>query len=136
MQEIDGKGGARATKARSSSLPAQGRGSNSGARTRELRRIDAENQKLLRRLRSTKASVSVSQLEEEHRAKRGLVRLRCEHQPALPELEAPPPRTLLAAGRSASVTGLEGAPQGELDGVPLGSGQCGAGVGAGAAGSG
>lgn len=53
-------------------------GSNIGARNKELSRIEAENRRLLQRLRSTKASVSVSKLAEEHRRTEKVMHMRLE----------------------------------------------------------
>lgn len=65
---------------RSASLPPSGAGSKAGARSKELRRIDSENQKLLKRLQTAKSSVNISKMDTEHRAQQRIMRMRCEHQ--------------------------------------------------------
>lgn len=69
---------------RSNSVPAgAGRGSNFDHRLKEMRRIDDENQRLLRRLRGTKSTVNNSRMEDQHRAQQKLMRMRQEHGPKL-----------------------------------------------------
>mmetsp|Transcript_56124 Transcript_56124/g.180126 ORF Transcript_56124/g.180126 Transcript_56124/m.180126 type:complete len:336 (-) Transcript_56124:315-1322(-) len=115
MQEIEHRGPAKAAAhavlagasatalpaavVRNASLPPSGAGSRLPARLQELRRIDVENQRLLKRLHGTKASVSLLRLDEEHRSQQQLMRMRCEHQRS--EWKAPPPR------RSASAAELQ-----------------------------
>jgi hypothetical protein len=67
--------------ARCSSLPAMGRGSNGDARMRELRRIDKENLRMLKRLQGAKSTVSKSRLEVEHQAQQRVMRMRQESGP-------------------------------------------------------
>lgn len=93
MQEIERRGSsARAAGAmlvgcsgRSSSVPTNpsvtgGPGSRVSARVKELRRIDAENLRLLRRLQGAKSSINMPHLLESHKEQQRVMRLRCEHQ--------------------------------------------------------
>jgi hypothetical protein len=61
-----------------------GRGSNSEARMREMRRIDDENRRLLKRLQGSKSTVSNKRMEEQHRAQQKIMNLRQEHAPRMP----------------------------------------------------
>jgi len=70
--------------AQCSSLPAIGRGSNATSRMREMRRIDNENRRLLKRIQGTKSSVNIQRLEEDHRAQQRVMRMRQEHGPPMP----------------------------------------------------
>jgi hypothetical protein len=70
--------------AQCSSLPAIGRGSNATARMREMRRIDDENQRLLKRIQKTRSAVDVRNLEKEHKAQQKVMRMRQEHGPPMP----------------------------------------------------
>lgn len=76
---------------RCTSLPAMGRGSNGDARMREMRRIDEENRKLLKRLNGAKPSVKVNQLEEQHKAQQKVMRMRRENGPKEPQSRFPLP---------------------------------------------
>eukprot|EP00439_Symbiodinium_sp_Y106_P083262 s632_g23.t1 len=50
------------------------------ARVRELKRIDEENHRLLKRLQSTKAAVNMSKFDQEHKVQQRYMKMRCEHQ--------------------------------------------------------
>jgi len=63
--------------ARSGSCPA---GSRTNVRMKELRRIDSENQRMLKRLQGAKSSVSMKDLNERNRQQEGYMRLRCNEQ--------------------------------------------------------
>lgn len=76
---------------RCSSLPAMGKGSNSNARMRELRRIDDENQKLMKRLTGAKPTLSNNRMEEQHREQQRVMRLRQENAPKVPGPRVPLP---------------------------------------------
>lgn len=101
MNEIDQRGVAKAqvrtvlppvksAVSRCSSLPPCGAGSRSGARVRELQRIDAENQKFLSRLSGAKSSINLPKLDEAHRAQQAFMRMRCERpKPEWKELYPP-----------------------------------------------
>lgn len=60
----------------------RGAGSRAGTMVHEMRRIDQENQHILRRLRGAKSTVNVRQIKREAQDKEKLMRLRCEHQQA------------------------------------------------------
>mmetsp|Transcript_1526 Transcript_1526/g.4596 ORF Transcript_1526/g.4596 Transcript_1526/m.4596 type:complete len:339 (+) Transcript_1526:68-1084(+) len=103
MQEIEHRGPARAAAsavlgppppkcARGGSLPPVGTGSKSNARVRELRRIDEDNQRLLRRLQGAKSSVCLPALEEQHQRRQKVMRMRCEHQRSEWRELYPPPK--------------------------------------------
>mmetsp|Transcript_75070 Transcript_75070/g.223751 ORF Transcript_75070/g.223751 Transcript_75070/m.223751 type:complete len:347 (-) Transcript_75070:224-1264(-) len=103
MQEIEHRGPAKAAASailgapppacsRGGSLPPIGTGSKCGARMREMRRIDEDNQRLLKKLQGAKSSVNLPQLEDQHRHRQKVMRMRCEHQrPEWKEM-FPPPR--------------------------------------------
>lgn len=89
MQDIDRQGVVKAAggiivgtgPARCSSVPAMSApGSRVGQRVKELKRIDAENQRLLKRLQGTKATVSMTKLDEAHKVQQKFMRMRCERQ--------------------------------------------------------
>lgn len=61
---------------RSSSVPA---GSHTTARERELRRIDAENQRLLKRLQGAKSSVNLAKYDNDYSRQQKVMRMRLEH---------------------------------------------------------
>ncbi|CAK0793636.1 unnamed protein product, partial [Prorocentrum cordatum] len=95
LHEIDAAGkatpsaaGPPTSRSRCSSQPAgsaaalRGAGSRAGSMVQEMRRIDQENQHILRRLRGAKSTVNVGQLKREAQEKEKLMRLRCEHQQA------------------------------------------------------
>jgi len=63
---------------RSYSQPEVRKGSNIGPRMQELRRIDTENRKMLERMHKQKPSVNVSKMEQEHKAQRKVMFMRCE----------------------------------------------------------
>lgn len=105
MQEIEHRGPAKAAAqamlgkpppgcARGGSLPPVGTGSKSGARNRELRRIDEDNQRLLRRLQGAKSSVCLPKLEEQHQARQKVMRMRCEIQKPEWKEQYPAPKIL------------------------------------------
>lgn len=88
MQEIETRGPAKAaamltlgtSHARSSSsLPPPGAGSKTGARVRELRRIDFENQRMLKKLQSAKSSVNVQKMEASHAKQQRTMRMHMEN---------------------------------------------------------
>jgi len=104
MQEIERKGSQKAAAnlvlggnkpARSGSLPAAG--SRAGARQKEMKRIDAENQRLLKRLQGAKAAVNMSKFDQEHKAQQRYMKMRCEHQKEDWLLERAQQQALLAA---------------------------------------
>jgi len=65
---------------RSSSCPqVAGKGSNFGSRIQEMRRIDDENRRLLKRIQGAKPSVNYSKLEEQHQAQQRVMRMRREN---------------------------------------------------------
>jgi len=78
---------------RSNSLPAKGRGSNESARMRELRRIDTENQRMLKRLQSARPIVSNKKHEAEHQEQQRVMRMRQEQGPKMPRSKVPLPFT-------------------------------------------
>lgn len=63
---------------RSASLPASGIGSKMTARVRELQRIDAENQRMLKRLQGAKPSVNMKQFDDLHKEQQRYMKMRCE----------------------------------------------------------
>lgn len=102
MQEIERRGTQKAAASlvlgvkpsRPSSLPA---GSRAGARVKELQRIDAENQRLLKRLQSTKAAVNMSKFEKDHQVQQRYMKMHCEHPKEDWLLERAQQQSLLAA---------------------------------------
>lgn len=89
MQEIERRGPSRAAAklvmggppSRSSSSPAVvGAGSRGNQKIKELRRIDAENQRLLKKLQGAKAHVSMAKYDESYQVQQKYMRMRCEHQ--------------------------------------------------------
>lgn len=82
MHEIDSH---KRTERRSASVPPPPRdraaGSNNGARMKELNRIDAENKRMLGRLRTATSSVSISKLEEQHKSQQRIMQMRCCEEP-------------------------------------------------------
>jgi hypothetical protein len=68
-----------------------GRGSNSDARMRELRRIDDENRKMMKRLQGTRSTVSNSRMEKEHQSQQRVMRMRQENGPKMPRSRIPLP---------------------------------------------
>eukprot|EP00913_Durusdinium_trenchii_P009734 g9146.t1 len=68
-----------------------------GARVKELQRIDAENQRLLKRLQGTKAAVNMSKLDKEHKVQQQYMRMHCEHPKEDWLLERAQQQSLLAA---------------------------------------
>lgn len=103
MQEIERRGSQKAAAnlvlgvkppPRAGSLPA---GSRAGARVKELQRIDAENQRLLKRLQGTKAAVNMSKLDKEHKVQQQYMRMHCEHPKEDWLLERAQQQSLLAA---------------------------------------
>lgn len=86
FQEIDarrGPGTSSSSKAAAQAIidPGRGVGSNAPARLQELRRIDDENRRIMKRLASTKpsADVRVHKLENGFRNQQKVMRMRCEH---------------------------------------------------------
>jgi len=65
---------------RSSSVPS-GAGSKANARVREMRRIDFENQRMLKRLQGAKASVDLNKFDQAYSRQQKVMRMRCEHIP-------------------------------------------------------
>jgi len=104
MQEIERRGsqkaaanlvlGVKPAKPRPGSMPA---GSRAGARVKELQRIDTENQRLLKRLQSTKAAVNMSKFEKDHQAQQRYMKMHCEHPKEDWLLERAQQQSLLAA---------------------------------------
>lgn len=76
---------------RSASVPCKGRGSNEDARMRELRRIDNENQRMLKRLQTTRPTVSNKSFEDQHNAQQKVMRMRQERGPRMPPSLVPLP---------------------------------------------
>eukprot|EP00435_Cladocopium_sp_Y103_P009329 s47_g2.t1 len=68
-----------------------------GARVKELQRIDAENQRLLKRLQSTKAAVNMSKFEKDHQVQQRYMKMHCEHPKEDWLLERAQQQSLLAA---------------------------------------
>mmetsp|Transcript_50683 Transcript_50683/g.121020 ORF Transcript_50683/g.121020 Transcript_50683/m.121020 type:complete len:377 (-) Transcript_50683:226-1356(-) len=106
MQEIERKGSQKAvaslvlgaTGSTATRQVSQGpAGSRVSARVRELKRIDEENQRLLKRLQSTKAAVNMSKLDQEHKVQQRYMKMRCEHQKEDWLLERAHEQSLLAA---------------------------------------
>lgn len=64
---------------RSNSVPVSGAGSKANNRLKEMRRIDAENQRLLQRLQGAKASVNINKFDEAYAKQQKFMRMRCEH---------------------------------------------------------
>jgi len=77
--------------ARSASVPSKGRGSNEDARMRELRRIDSENQRMLKRLQTTRPTVSNKSFEDQHQMQQRVMRMRQERGPKMPPSLVPLP---------------------------------------------
>eukprot|EP00930_Biecheleria_cincta_P043417 TRINITY_DN29815_c0_g2_i1.p1 TRINITY_DN29815_c0_g2~~TRINITY_DN29815_c0_g2_i1.p1 ORF type:complete len:364 (+),score=103.43 TRINITY_DN29815_c0_g2_i1:134-1225(+) len=87
MQEIERRGPSQAAAklvmgpSRSSSVPAiSGAGSRASQKVKELRRIDAENQRLLKKLQGAKASVSMAKYDESWQVQQRYMRMHCERQ--------------------------------------------------------
>jgi len=59
---------------------APGVGSKSGARVRELRRVDVENQRLLKKLQGAKPSLNLGKMDTEYQKQQKIMRMRCAHQ--------------------------------------------------------
>jgi len=105
MQEIERKGSQKAaahlvlgsgpSMQRSASVPAAG--SRASTRNKELRRIDAENQRLLKRLQGAKSSVDLAAKEQSYQVQQGYMKMRCEHQKEDWILERVQNEALLAA---------------------------------------
>lgn len=81
MQEIDHRGAAPSkgkpdAKSRCASLPPVGVGSRIGARIQEARRIDQENQRLLKNMKAAKPSVNLRKLSEEHNSQQAIMQMR------------------------------------------------------------
>jgi hypothetical protein len=76
---------------RCSSLPAVGCGSNGNGRMKELRRIDEDNRKLLKRLNGARPTVNNKNMEDEHRAQQRVMRMRQERGPKVPQSRVPLP---------------------------------------------
>jgi len=83
--------------ARCSSLPAMGKGSNENGRMRELRRIDDENRKMLKRLQGAKPTMKVKRLEEQHRSQQQVMHMRRESGPKMPGSRLPLPFSVAPA---------------------------------------
>jgi len=102
MQEIERRGTQKAAASlvlgvkapRPGSLPA---GSRAGARVKELQRIDAENQRLLKRLQSTKAAVNMSKFDKDYQVQQRYMKMHCEHPKEDWLLERAQQQSLLAA---------------------------------------
>jgi len=85
MQEIEHRGPAKAAASlalagsasvrASSSLPPPGAGSKATQRVKELRRIDSENQRMLKRLQTVKGSVDRSQTEKQFKHQQKIMRM-------------------------------------------------------------
>jgi len=87
MQEIERRGPSQAAAklvmgpSRSNSLPAiSAAGSRAGQKVKELRRIDAENQRLLKKLQGAKASVSMAKNDESWQVQQRYMRMHCDKQ--------------------------------------------------------
>lgn len=87
MQEIERRGPSQAAAklvmgpSRSNSLPAiSAAGSRSGQKVKELRRIDAENQRLLKKLQGAKPSVSMAKNDESWQVQQRYMRMHCDKQ--------------------------------------------------------
>lgn len=87
MQDIERRGPSQAAAklvmgpSRSNSLPAiSGAGSRSGQKVKELQRIDAENQRLLKKLQGAKSTVSMAKNDESWQVQQRYMRMHCERQ--------------------------------------------------------
>jgi len=88
MQEIERRGssklvgqmvvGGPKVPQRSGSVPAAG--SRVSVRVKEMHRIDAENQRLLKRLQGAKSAVNMAKNDESYKEQQRYMRMRCEHQ--------------------------------------------------------
>lgn len=70
---------------------------------RELRRIDAENQKLLKRISGAKPTIANKKNEEEHQAQQKIMRMRQEHGPRMPPSQIPLPFSAINAAHQEDV---------------------------------
>lgn len=112
MQQIDEKPAAVDSLPRSRSVPTIAkRGSNVGGRMVELRRIDSENQKMLKRLHAARPSMSMAKLDVEHNEQRKVMLMRC----GLAYVLAPPPAQARSLQRRPSSAGRYGAGAYETD---------------------
>mmetsp|Transcript_94243 Transcript_94243/g.167582 ORF Transcript_94243/g.167582 Transcript_94243/m.167582 type:complete len:370 (-) Transcript_94243:173-1282(-) len=88
MQDIERRGssklvgqlvvGAPKAPQRSGSVPAAG--SRVSVRVKEMQRIDAENQRLLKRLQGAQSAVNMKKNDESYKEQQRYMRMRCEHQ--------------------------------------------------------
>lgn len=93
------------------SLPPRGTGSNVGKRLNEMRRIDAENQKMLGRLQGAKPSVNLKEFNDAHEKQQRVMRMRCAHQDPGWRAEAMPRRSCSAS----PLPPVRDAPEDEFD---------------------
>lgn len=92
---------------------------NANKRRKELQRIDAENERLLKRLEGAKPTLAKREWQRSYDESRKHVALACIHQENLPPVPGPPPRRYSATplGRHGGIT-----PRSESPSVLRGSG--------------